>query len=267
MKILMSVARILFIICLPCLLLTAAIASAVNSSRLYTHGFEKFNVRQSLADNGYYLTQSDMSNIARGFIHYWDSGEKYINLTVQQQGKTVALFNQDEILHFRDVKNLFRFDYAVLLGTFLYCLFFSLLSIFTDKVRNRRKLAVATIWSGAVTLILMLLLGIGTIVNFDKLFLYFHQLVFTNNFWSVQGNMLLLFPDGFWYDTMTCLLISIAAATLVLIGLAWYYLERQRTKILYSSPKRRRRFIASFFSLIPSRLLLTAFARYSMDLS
>jgi len=71
MKIVMSVARFLFIICLPCLLLTAAIAGAVNSSWLYTHGFEKFNVRQSLADNGYYLTQADMSNIARGFIRYW----------------------------------------------------------------------------------------------------------------------------------------------------------------------------------------------------
>ncbi len=230
MKIVMSAARVLFIISLPCLLLTAAIAGAVNSSWLYTHGFEKFNVRQSLADNGYYLTQADMSNIARGFIHYWDSGEKYINLTVQQQGKSVALFNQDEILHFRDVKNLFRFDYAVLLGTFLYCLFFSLVSIFTDKVRNRRKLAVATIWSGAITLTLMLLLGIGTLLNFDQLFYDLHLLIFTNRFWSVQGNMLLLFPDGFWYDTMTCLLISIAAATLILVGLSWYYLERHKEK-------------------------------------
>jgi integral membrane protein (TIGR01906 family) len=230
MKIVMSAARVLFIICLPCLLLTAAIAGAVNSSWLYTHGFEKFNVRQSLADNGYYLTQADMYNIARGFIHYWDSNEQYINLTVQQQGVSVALFNKDEILHFRDVKNLFRFDYAVLLGTFLYCLIFSLVSIFLDKVRNRKKLAVATIWSGAITLALMLLLGIGTILNFDQLFLYFHQLVFTNNFWSVQGNMLLLFPDGFWYDTMTCLLIAIAATTIILGGLSWAYLESHKEK-------------------------------------
>ena len=230
MKIMMFFARVLFIVCLPCLLLTASIAGAVNSSWLYTHGFEKFNVRQSLADNGYYLTSADMSNIARGFIHYWDSNEQYINLTVQQQGLSVALFNQDEILHFRDVKHLFRFDYAVLLGTFLYCLFFSLVSIFRDKVRNRKKLAVATIWSGAITLALMLLLGIGTVLNFDQLFLYFHRLVFTNNFWSVQGNMLLLFPDGFWYDTMTCLLISIAAATLILVGLSWTYLESRKEK-------------------------------------
>ena len=230
MKILMSAARILFVICLPCLLLTASIAGAVNSSWLYTHGFEKFNVRQSLADNGYYLTQADMSDIARGFIHYWDSSEKYINLTVQQQGVSVALFNQDEILHFRDVKNLFRFDYAVLLGTFLYCLIFGLVSIFWDKVRNRKKLAVATIWSGGITLALMLLLGIGTLLNFDQLFYDLHLLIFTNNFWSAQGNMLLLFPDGFWYDTVIGLLIVIAVMTIILGGLSWYYLESHKDK-------------------------------------
>jgi len=228
MKIVMSVARILFIICLPCLLLTAAIAGAVNSSGLYTHGFEKFNVRQSLADNGYYLTQADMSNIARGFIHYWDSNEQYISLTVQQQGVSVALFNQDEILHFRDVKNLFRFDYSVLLGTFLYCLIFSLVSIFWDKVKNRKKLAVATIWSGAITLTIMFAAGIGALINFDQLFYDLHLLIFTNNFWSVQGNMLLLFPDGFWYDTVTCLLIVIAIMTIILGGLSWVYLARHK---------------------------------------
>jgi integral membrane protein (TIGR01906 family) len=226
----MSAARILFVICLPCLLLTASIAGAVNSSWLYTHGFEKFNVRQSLADNGYYLTQPDMSDIARGFIHYWDSSEQYINLTVQQQGVSVALFNQDEILHFRDVKNLFRFDYAVLLGTFLYCLIFGLVSIFWDKVRNRKKLAVATIWSGGITLALMLLLGIGTLLNFDQLFYDLHLLIFTNNFWSAQGNMLLLFPDGFWYDTVIGLLIVIAVMTIILGGLSWYYLESHKDK-------------------------------------
>ena len=143
---------------------------------------------------------------------------------------SVALFNQDEILHFRDVKNIFRFDYAVLLGTFLYCLIFGLVSIFRDKIRNRKKLAVATIWSSAITLALMLLLGIGTLLNFDQLFYDLHLLIFTNNFWSVQGNMLLLFPDGFWYDTVTCLLIVIALLTVILGGLSWSYLESHKDK-------------------------------------
>jgi len=42
--------------------------------------------------------------------------------------------------------------------------------------------------------------------------------------------MLLLFPDGFWYDTVTGLLIVIAVMTIILGGLSWYYLESHKDK-------------------------------------
>jgi integral membrane protein (TIGR01906 family) len=230
MKAVMSAARYLFIICLPFLLLTAVIAAAVNSSWLYTHGFQKFDVRQALADNGLYVTGQDIDNIAHGFIHYWNSGEKLINLTVQQQGQTVAIFNQDEILHFRDVKSLFRLDYDVLLGTLLYCLIFSLVCIYRKKGKYRKRLARAVLWGGSITLGIMFAAGIGTLINFDTLFYDFHLLVFNNNFWSTPGNMLLLFPDGFWYDAVTYIVIAIAALAVILIGLAWSYLATHKDK-------------------------------------
>jgi integral membrane protein (TIGR01906 family) len=230
MKAVMSAARYLFIICLPFLLLTVVIAAAVNSSWLYTHGFQKYDVRQALADNGLYVTGQDMVNISHGFIHYWNSGEKYINLTVQQQGKSVAIFNQDEILHFRDVKSLFRLDYDVLLGTLLYCLIFSLVCIYREKGKYRKRLARAVLWGSSITLGVMFAAGLGTLINFDKLFYDFHLLVFNNNFWSTPGNMLLLFPDGFWYDAVTYIVVAIALLTVILIGLAWSYLETHKDK-------------------------------------
>ena len=230
MKIVMSIARYLFIVSLPFLLLTAVIAGAVNSSWLYTHGFEKYNVRQSLADNGFSLTGTDMTNIARGFIRYWNSNEQYIDLTVQQQGQSVALFNQDEILHFRDVKKLFLLDYNVLIGTLFYCLFFCWVSVFRENGRYRKKLAVATLWGSGITLVLMLAMGIGTMVDFNNLFYDFHLLVFTNTFWSTPGNMLLLFPDGFWYDAATYIVIGITALAVILGGLSWIYLARHKEK-------------------------------------
>lgn len=230
MKIIMNIARYIFIICLPFLLLTAVIAGAVNCSWVYTHGFEKYDVRQSLADTGLDLTNADMTNIARGFVHYWNSSEEYINLTVQQQGKTVALFNNEEIIHFKDVKSLFRLDYDVLLGTFIYCLMFSIVSFFRRKVLDRKKLAEAALWGSGITLGLMLLLGIGTLMNFDNLFYQFHLLIFTNQYWSVEGNMLLLFPDGFWYDAAIYCVMAIAALAVILGALSWFYLGNEKRK-------------------------------------
>ena len=230
MKIAVFIARIVFVVCLPVLLLTAVIAVEVNSSLLYTHGFEKYDVRQSLAENGLNLTDDDMAGIARGFIHYFNSSEEYISLTVQQNNETVALFNNEEIIHFKDVRKLFRFDYNVLLGTFCYCLVFSLVSIFGRKGKNRNNLAGDTIKGSVLSLGLMLLLGIGALVDFDSLFYQFHLLVFTNSFWSAEGNMLLLFPDGFWYDAAVYIVIAIALLAVILGGISWAYLHYHRKR-------------------------------------
>ena len=213
------------------MMFTATIAGAVNFSWLYTHGFEKYNVKQSLSENGLNLTDTDMSGIARGFIRYFNSGEEFINLTVQQNGKTVSLFNTDETIHFKDVKKLFRLDYDVLLGTFIYCLTFALLRLFRKNGINRKTLASETIIGSGLTLGLMLLLGVGTLLDFNNLFYDFHLIAFSNQFWSVQGNMLLLFPDGFWSDAVTYCIITIAIMAIVLGGLSWSYLQGNRRKL------------------------------------
>ena len=228
MKIAVSIARIIFVVCLPVLLLTAVIAGEVNSSWLYTHGFEKYDVRQSLGDNGLNLTDTDMAGIARGFIHYFNSSEEYINLTVQQNNKNVSLFTTEETIHFKDVKKLFRFDYNVLLGTFCYCLIFALVGIFWRKGKYRKNLAGDMIKGSVLTLGLMILLGIGTMLDFNNLFYQFHLLVFTNSFWSAEGNMLLLFPDGFWYDAAVYCVVAIALLAIILGGVSWAYLHYHR---------------------------------------
>jgi integral membrane protein (TIGR01906 family) len=225
MKVISAIARYLFIICLPLMLITAVIAGAVNWTGLYTHGFEKYSVEQSLADNGVNVTDAELAGIARSFVQYFNSSEKYITLNIQPD-----IFNTEEIIHFRDVKSLFRFDYAVLAGTFGYCLTFGLAGLFLQKGIYRRMLAGVTLKGSAVTLGLMFLLSIGTLWNFNQIFYDFHLLVFRNQFWSVEGNMLLLFPDGFWYDTAVYCVVGIGMLAVILGGLSWFYLNYHRKK-------------------------------------
>jgi len=227
MKIVGRVPQLLFIICLPVMIITGSIAWAVNSAWLYTGGFEKYDVIQSLADNGLLLNRTDMQNIARGFIHYFNSGEKFIHLTVESGGQTVELFNQEEIVHFEDVKGLFRLDYGVLLGTFLYCLAFAAVAAFR---RNGRLLARSLAIGGGVTLGIMALLGIGIAFDFDNLFYQFHLISFSNQFWSAEGNMLLLFPGGLWYDMFTYGTLFAAGLAVVLGGAGGGYLLRARRR-------------------------------------
>jgi integral membrane protein (TIGR01906 family) len=230
MKILFVLARFIFIICVPVLAFTATISWAVNNNQFYTHRFEKYDVQQSLAEEGPTLTNSQLKDIAAGFIHYFNSGEELINLTVLQNGKPVELFNREEILHFKDVKGLFRLNYYVLAATFIYCLAFALVGVFWRQGKHRSRLARSAVAGSTLTLGLMLLLGLGALLDFDQFFYGFHLIAFSNDYWSAAGNMLLLFPEGFWYDTVIYCGVTIALIALILGGLSCAYLVYRRKK-------------------------------------
>jgi integral membrane protein (TIGR01906 family) len=225
MKILTTIARVLFIICIPLLALTSSITVAVNSSHFYTVRFAKYDVKQSLAEAGLTLTDTQMQDIAKGFIRYFNSGQEYIQLDVVQNGQPVPLFNEEEIIHFKDVKGLFVFNYRVNGFSLFYVLLYALMAIFWKQGKYRKYLAWNIVAGGGLTLGLMLLAGIGIMIDFDWLFYQFHLISFSNSFWSAEGNMLLLFPDGFWVDAARFCAVFTAVFAIVLGSIGWWYIR------------------------------------------
>jgi len=212
--------------CLPFLLLTASIGWAVNSLWLYQHGFTKYSVSQTTG-----LPEAELEKAARGLINYFNSDEEYISLAVVKDDQSFELFNQREVIHLKDVKGLIWLGYWVLLGTVIYTLTYAAVSLFWRRKRYWRRLAWGVVGGGSVTFALMLALGLGTLLGFDQLFLQFHLLSFANPFWQLDPSkdyLIMLFPQGFWYDaTLFCALVTIAGAV-VLSGAAGVYLGRTK---------------------------------------
>lgn len=226
MKILGITAKWLFIMCLPFLLLTASIGWAVNSLWLYQYGFNKYSVSQTTG-----LPEAELEKAARGLINYFNSDEEYISLAVVKDDQSFELFNQREVIHLKDVKGLIWLGYWVLLGTVIYTLTYAAVSLFWRRKRYWRRLAWGVVGGGSVTFALMLALGLGTLLGFDQLFLQFHLISFANPFWQLDPSkdyLIMLFPQGFWYDaTLFCALATIAGAV-VLSGASGVYLVRTK---------------------------------------
>ncbi|MFC1918678.1 TIGR01906 family membrane protein [Chloroflexota bacterium] len=226
MKIIGAGANWLFILCLSVLLLTAGIGLAVNSLWLYEYGFEKYHISRTTG-----LAEPELEKAARGLISYFNSDEENISLIILKDGKPFVLFNQREVVHLKDVKGLIRLDYLVLLGTLIYASGYCGAGLFRQGGEYRRQLARAMVRGGTLTLALMLALGLGTLLNFDRLFLQFHLLSFANDFWQLdpaRDYLIMLFPQGFWYDaTLFCTLATTIGA-IVLGGAAWGYLTTAR---------------------------------------
>jgi len=230
LKVLAIAAKWLFIVCLPFLLITASLGWVVNSLWLYKYGFQKYGVSQTLADSGLELSDSELEKVYAGLISYYNSDEEYIHLTVIKDGKPFELFTEEETIHFRDVKGLIWLDYRVLSGTLIYVLVYAGVSLFWRKRKYWRQLALAVVSGSGFTLALMLAFGVGAMFNFDQLFLQFHLLSFSNEFWSAEGYMLLLFPGPFFYDAAIFCTLAIVGLAIILGGAAGSYLMIARTR-------------------------------------
>jgi len=230
LRILGIAAKWLFMLCLPILLLTASIGWAANSLWLYNYGFDKYNVSQTTG-----LAEVELENAATGLISYFNSNEEYISLTVMKDGEPFELFNQREVIHLKDVKGLIWLDYWVLLGTLIYALVYTGVCLFWRKRRYWRWLARGVVGGGGITLALMLALGLGTLLGFDQLFWQFHLISFTNELWQLDPTkdyLIMLFPQGFWYDTTLFCALSTTGLAIILGGVAGGYLLVTKRRIV-----------------------------------
>jgi integral membrane protein (TIGR01906 family) len=221
-----NIARVLFVISVPLLCLSAGITIAINSQWFYEYGFRAYDVGQTTG-----LADSELHKAAGGLIDYFNNGYEYIDLTVIKDGQPFTLFNKKEILHLADVKSLIRLDYNILIGTGLYVLLFALSGIFWLKDEYRQRLARAALAGSILTTALMAVIGIMAVINFNQFFTWFHLISFANDFWLLDPSkdyLIMLFPGGFWSDAA----IYVAAATLLFAlligGIAGIYLWKRR---------------------------------------
>lgn len=215
MKILDIITRWLFILCLPFLFFSASIAICFNGAWLYNYGFNKYDVSQTTG-----IAPPELEKAARGLISYFNSGDEYIKLTVIKDGKPFGLFNQREVSHLKDVKKLVRLDYWILIVTLLYALGYVLFYCLRQKGKDKQKLVWPVIGGSGITLLLMLVLGIASALDFDQLFWQFHLLSFSNDFWLLDSStdyLIMLFPGEFWMNAAVFLLL-IAGGMAVVLG-------------------------------------------------
>ena len=151
MKILGIVAKWVFILCLPLLLLTGSVGAVANSLWLYKSGFEKYDVGQTTG-----LAESELEVAARGLISYFNSGDEFISLTVIKDGEPFELFNEREVIHLKDVKGLIQLDYRVAVGTLVYVLAFAGASLFWRRGSYRRQRARGVAAGSSITLVSIL---------------------------------------------------------------------------------------------------------------
>ena len=213
MKIIKTITRWLFIICIPILLLTTTVRVGVSSTQLYQYGFHKYQVSQVTG-----LDEAQLKETADKLIDYF-------NFRVETP-QIFELFHDYELDHLQDVRRLFHIDYLIQIAILAYIIIYALLSLLWRK-NKWQDLAAGVRWGSALTLAFIAIVGIVSFVGFQQLFISFHYLAFgdpSQSPWILDPSkdyLIMLFPPPFWQDVAIAGGITLVVEALLLGGIAW----------------------------------------------
>jgi len=213
LKALPAINTLLFILCIPVLLITTDVRFAANSIQLYEYGFNKYEVSEKME-----LNKEELRDVAQHLIDYFNSDQEFIDAEV---------FNERDVLHLKDVKGLIQLVYRLQFIALAYIILYIVFNLIVLRGALWRKLARRLIWGCWATIALIAAIGFIALVGFDELFLWFHLVSFRNELWQLYPGdpLLVMFPQGFFNDATLFIAAAVIVEALVIWGIAWGYLR------------------------------------------
>ena len=118
----------------------------------------------------------------------------------------VSIFNEKEIYHMKDVKDIIN-------NLFLYGKLSSVVFVIIALICVKKyKVRIYSVFkaSSIVYSAMLLALAIGFLISFNKLFIIFHEIAFSNDLWKLNINedyLLMMYPENFFRDIALLILI------------------------------------------------------------
>lgn len=205
----------LLVLCIPALLLTNALRWAVSELKLYEYGFNKYKIEQATG-----ISSSELRAVAVRLIDYFNSRSEEVQVMVDLGGRKTALFNEKELIHLQDVRNLIRLNNMVQvssLAAIAVCI-----SVLMLISRQRWLVLVKAVLAGSgLTLSLMAALAVWCWLGFDQFFYLFHVASFRNQYWLLdptEDYLIRLFPEGFFYDAALLVFGTVLVAAMTMVA-------------------------------------------------
>jgi len=208
----------LFVATVPLFLVTSNLRWVIQTPLLYSYGFDKYNIVERTD-----IERTELMVAAGQIQDYFTNEDEFITISVVRRGvRAPNLYNEREVLHMKDVKGLVKGVYRVQLLTGLYLLGIVMVGLAMGRRSFLPNLARYAGLGGGLTLGLAALVGFGALVGFQRLFLAFHQVSFSNDFWLLDPRkdfLIMMFPEGFFLDATMWIAGSTIIEALLLTAL------------------------------------------------
>lgn len=204
------------------------------SPAFYRAQFEKYDVLSSVQYQYRYLFDDDareyvstlsdaeLDELMMHVMRYCLYLEDDLNPTVN--GKTLAVFRDDEYSHMRDVKNVFGGGLIIVLISVLIIIAGIILFVIYRKgyYDNCRKIPYITL---AVIGGILLAIALCALIDFEQAFIVFHLLLFEGNWMFASGVMIAMIGQIF-YDIVPIIVAVWVGLTLAFLLTIYLYNSR-----------------------------------------
>ena len=170
-------------------------------------------------EDGYGFSMEDRLNYASFALEYLLNSEGIDYLAELEFKDGSELFNEHELSHMLDVKDLVQVGKRVWTGIFLMLLIVGVVAWRWDMLVWYRS---AFSLGGLVSVSFLALISFIGLLSFDALFTNFHRIFFEDGTWLFyySDTLIRLFPIRFWQDVVIAeILLSIATGFGLWLGL------------------------------------------------
>ncbi len=216
-----------------CLALYTSVYAYAFSAEFFEKEFDKLNIAPQIK-----MEKDELMKVTKHMLDYLLDKEENLNINTVVAGEERAFFNERELSHMVDVKELFKVGSLIKYIGFtvltLGCLFI-LGSIY--KKHNWKEIAQNLIKGFSLTLlafcIFITVLIVIISLNFESAFTIFHQLFFNNELWILdpQTDLLInIVPLQFFIDIATKIAIMFSFFIFVAVVVSFFSMRLLRKK-------------------------------------
>lgn len=208
------------IVCFIFGLLVTMFNLAVFNERFFETQYKALNTAESMD-----MSDEDLMLATHTLLDYLQNKRDDINVEVVVEGKNVPMFNQKEIDHMVDVKDLFTGLNSLQMAA--YVIFIILIVALT--ITNRMSSLTNSIYR-ALGVYLFVIGGIAlyAFIDFSGFWVIFHKVLFSNDLWLLNPNtdrMINMFPEVFFNRLVIRVMIHF-----VIVFVAMYIIAKIREK-------------------------------------
>ena len=230
----------LFIVAVPLALIGTNARVVINAPVLYSYGFDRYDIPYWTG-----IERGELLSGAGQIRDYFNNNDEFLDLKVFVGGIRRSLYSEREVLHMRDVKGLVKGVSWVEEIALAYLAIFAVVGLVATRRRFLESLGRYLSLGGLVTAGFVLAVGLASLLFFDLMFLAFHLVSFSNDFWQLDPSrdyLIAMFPRGFFFDaTLTIAVLTVTQAAIITVVpgyFLWWRPRRSAARLGYDGQPR-----------------------------